>query len=105
MRRQLSNREKRQRAFERQNGRCHHCRCKMILRERPRNASPLPNEATLEHLDDRYSQHRGTHPGKRRVVAACWTCNNKRGQKRDAERPLEELWWRSGRPKQETPET
>ncbi len=39
----------------------------------------------------------GTRKGEIRVVAACWMCNQSRAAKRDADRPIEELWWRSGR--------
>ncbi len=93
----IRNKEKRRRAFQRQGGVCHWCGCEMVLRDRNGGGHHLANEATLEHLDDRYSQHRGTHNGEIRVVAACFFCNTARAKRRDAERPLEELWWRSGR--------
>ena len=75
-----------QKLFERQDGRCFYCKCKMILQDRRRPfKKPPPNMATLEHLDDRFSQKRGSFTNKNveRTVLACLKCNNSRGAERD----------------------
>lgn len=40
--------------------------------------NPPDNLATLDHLDSRFSQERGKHPGKVRTVLACQKCNLQR---------------------------
>ncbi len=85
--------------FREQNGRCVYCDIEMILTfdaSKLRTPSPM-NMATFEHLDDRFSDERGTHNGERRIVLACNQCNNLRGKERQAEQGLEELRRRSGR--------
>lgn len=89
----------RQRAalFRRQKGRCHWCGCEMVQVAVPRRASPPRNLCTIDHLDDRFSPDRGKRFGEYRRVAACWECNNRRGNERQAARPIDELHARSGR--------
>lgn len=49
------------------------------------------------HIDDRYSDERGKHPNKFRIVAACWKCNFDRAKARELSLPREVLWERSQR--------
>jgi hypothetical protein len=51
---------------------------------------PPPWFATLEHLDDKWSEERGKHSGEYRVVLACWKCNNQRNTNRELNVPIEE---------------
>jgi len=59
----------------------------------------LPHYATRDHLRDRFSPDRRERcaPGERRIVLACWQCNNDRAKASQAEQPLEELRRRSMR--------
>lgn len=85
--------------FQRQEGRCYYCNQLMVLSlEEPRRHQPMnPLRATLEHLDDRWSDQRGKSPETYRRVAACWKCNTDRGNARQAAQPLEVLHERSKR--------
>lgn len=53
------------------------------------------DEATLDHLNDRYGE-RPNVQGVETTVLACWECNGKRGHEATKARPVEELWERSG---------
>ena len=48
------------------------------------------NEATIDHLDSRYSSERGKHYGEFRRVAACLECNGKRAKVEQSNIPIEE---------------
>lgn len=100
----ISERRKRRktRLFEMQGGLCYYCKKPMLLSFEHYKHSPK-NLATFEHLDSRLSSERGKHQGERRVVLACWECNN--NQAREVEKkllPISELRERSkrGRPEQ-----
>jgi len=64
--------------IQRQGNRCHYCQCEMCT------TSKSPNQATVEHLIDKWSS-----PGHRKIetadnlVAACFQCNNTRGAVRN----------------------
>lgn len=73
-------RSRRDALFAAQGGRCHWCKCEMIPppQIRPLGASQAPNEATLDHLYPRGEPGRYVDkPNK--YVAACYACNNLRG--------------------------
>ncbi len=90
---------KRCRLFHEQDGKCHWCKCEMELTLRPKRGQVCqPNLATFEHLDDRLSPERGKHPGERRVVLACWECNNQRAYVTQRMTPIEEIRRRCSRP-------
>lgn len=61
-----------------QSNKCHYCGCEMC------RDNGLSNQATLEHLIDKWSS-----PGHKKIweesnlVAACFKCNNKRGSVRN----------------------
>lgn len=85
---------RRKRLFHEQGGKCYWCRCQMVL---PKGfiKYPPPNQATIDHLDDRFSELRGTLGGQERTVVACRKCNNKRGRESEMQAPIEELRRRS----------
>ena len=62
----------------RQNNKCYYCACEMD------NVKKSPNQATVEHLIDKWSS-----PGHKKIesasnlVAACFQCNNSRGAARN----------------------
>ncbi len=62
----------------RQNNKCYYCKCEMG------NVKKSPNQATVEHLIDKWSS-----PGHKKIesasnlVAACFQCNNSRGAARN----------------------
>ena len=57
-----------------------------MLRDGRKAGGGLRKDAcTLEHLDDRYSELRGQLAGQKRVVAACYACNNRRAQDRNSQ--------------------
>lgn len=68
---------KRLRLYEFQGGKCFWCNGEMILVKGHIEPQPA-NLATLEHLDDRLDPARGSFVGERRVVLACYRCNQKR---------------------------
>jgi DNA-binding helix-hairpin-helix protein with protein kinase domain len=78
-------RQRRDAAFKRQKGRCYYCQCQMIQNGQKAGGGLVSNACTLEHLDDRYSPARGQLAGERRVVAACYACNNRRAQDRNSQ--------------------
>lgn len=93
-------RSKKLRLFAEQQGRCHYCMVGMELTFHEVK-HPWNTLATLEHLDDRFSEERGQHGGERRVVLACMQCNHQRGTASQQQQTKEELWRRSGRAPQE----
>lgn len=100
-----SAKRRRQRAalFALQGGRCFWCGASMTLPAYPplRHRRPPANEATIDHLDSRWSPERGRHNGESRHVLACWDCNGRRNTAEQASIPRAELWRRSGRAKVE----
>jgi nicotinate-nucleotide adenylyltransferase len=85
--------------FEEQKGLCHYCNKPMelpVVGEGRQSRQPR-NQATIEHLEDRYDKPHGKY-AVRGTVAACRRCNNQKAKQRNAERPIEDLWERSGRP-------
>ena len=61
----------------------------------------LSMEATIDHLDDRFSPERGAGmPNERRRVLACRQCNQDRGRLSQAAQPIEALHARSHRGRQ-----
>lgn len=119
MARNKAARERRRRIlWKEQGGLCRWCKCPMLhwddLRSDQTKAQKYgvrqvngmekikvmpPNLATVDHLRDRYDPTRQVKPvnNEQRWVLACWQCNTERGNQRTAERPIEELWARSGR--------
>lgn len=63
--------------YDIQNGLCYYCNKKMFLSFNKRHEG-LKNFATFEHLDNKNSPNRGKFSGQRRVVLACYSCNNNR---------------------------
>ena len=67
-------------------------------REHPTQAlATAARHGTLDHLDDRYSPERGKSRGERRIVMACWKCNNERNIARQAALPKAVLHEKCGR--------
>jgi hypothetical protein len=91
-------RDQLKRMYRRQGGLCHWCEKGMVPPGTAKPGGPHdPRLCTMDHLDDRFSEERGTHPGEYRKVAACWKCNNERGQRRQAAMPIAVLHERSKR--------
>lgn len=71
----------------RQQGRCHYCGgwC-VLMPPMPKRKAFRDDEATLEHLDTRHSDRRGSYEGtgQFRRVMACRGCNQARGAQDDA---------------------
>lgn len=82
--------------WERQQGRCYWCQTPMT-NARKAKGQPLPQTATLDHLDSRLSPYRGKRTGYRKVLAHS-LCNRQRGSEEVANLTPEERWARSGRP-------
>lgn len=76
-------RKRRDAAFRRQGGKCYYCNCQMVKGGQKSSGGLRADACTLEHLDDRFSEFRGMLRGERRVVAACYACNNKRAHERN----------------------
>lgn len=76
-------RHKRRRLYKEQGGACYYCKGRMVLVERQPGDSNRcrRNEATIEHLDPRYSPERGKRGGEQRQVLACMGCNTERSRK------------------------
>lgn len=91
-------RRQREVLYQLQGGRCYWCGVFMTLPVYPPEPGrrPPPNEATIDHLDSRYSPERGRHAGEYRRVAACVDCNGRRAAAEQAALPREEQWRRSG---------
>lgn len=95
-------RHKRRELFKEQKGLCHWCREPMTLIERTdkKQGEPKikrrPDEATIEHLDPRYSPERGKHAGEIRQVLACSSCNNVRANEDVKRLPIQTRWEWSG---------
>lgn len=73
---------KKQRLYRKQKGKCFWCDDPMLLaRWDPFRGKPPDDLATFEHLDTKASPLRGAfqHKKEKRVVLACYDCNNKRG--------------------------
>lgn len=81
--------DKRVKLWKMQAGLCHHCNGKMRLVRFTNKSCISPKDATLEHLDCRFSPKRGRSKGKLRVVASCWQCNFDRGKEIEAATPNE----------------
>lgn len=86
---------KRRRLYDLQKGKCYYCGCRMRILQR--RGTPPKDMATFEHLDSKLNPERGQHPGERRVVLACFACNQERGTEEVAALPLAEKHRRSGR--------
>ncbi len=65
--------------FEKQDGLCYYCKCKMELSSQSRKISK--NVATIEHLQDRFTIDRLKQTEINKVIA-CYECNCKRGAER-----------------------
>jgi hypothetical protein len=68
----------------------------LLFLEHADGVRPPDNLATYEHLDSKLSPERGKHPGKQRVVLACWSCNNQRSIDEQREIARNERWQKSG---------
>jgi len=85
------------RMYHRQRGHCVWCGRKMLPPgSHNGKGTPPPLLCTYDHLDCRYSEDRGKHPGEFRNVAACWECNNNRAAMQQANVPKSVLWAKSG---------
>ena len=99
MRTSQARRQKRERLFNEQDGRCYWCGRQMrLLTFQPKAGQKSPDDmATLEHLDSRLSPSRGMFGhGAKRVVAACYRCNHTRASEEVAGLPEYEKHRRSG---------
>lgn len=77
--------------YEKQDGVCRWCPTRCVIPDR-RMHGVLPDDtATFDHLDDRFSHPRTDGGPPRRVVMACFRCNQERGRARYIEMiPLEQ---------------
>lgn len=92
----------RDRLMELQGGLCFHCNQPMTLdgyNDNPdhRHKSAPDNQATFEHLDDKFSRLRNMPTIGRRVVLACRKCNNDRSNQTQQTIDTDELRYRSGK--------
>lgn len=63
---------------KRQSNKCYYCNCEMTT------TNKSPEQATLEHLVDKWSSHKHQKiEDESNLVAACFGCNNSRGAKRN----------------------
>lgn len=67
------------RLYEQQEGLCFYCKSPMALEPRPADGKVASNLATIEHLTPR---SRGGTLRDSNTVAACYQCNNDRGDGR-----------------------
>lgn len=74
---------------------CFFCNQKMTPTKPPTKNTVPDTEATLYHLDDRYSKDRGKYPGKERTVCACRGCADERSKNIQALQSIEDLRRRS----------
>lgn len=83
----LRKRQKRAALFAQQRGLCHWCQQPMIFQDWVPPGTQLANTCTLDHLRDKFDPLRRMRPtcGERRLVAACYSCNQDRGAARVAE--------------------
>lgn len=89
--------KRRAKLFREQSGLCHWCRQPMRMLHVEGGDQP-PDLCTLDHLRDRFDPaRRQPANGEKRLVAACFKCNNDRGAKRQAEISKRTLRRRSGR--------
>src|SRR5271154_1934416 len=75
--------KRRKSLFEKQNGLCHYCKCKMLLIFAvPPGRKKPDNLCTIEHLRDRFDPTRQepNYNREQRWVAACNKCNNERNR-------------------------
>lgn len=70
---------KRERMWYEQAGLCYWCGEPMVWREFGEHEKMMPDDCTIEHLDDVHSPHRGFRPKSIRVVLAHHQCNHERG--------------------------
>ena len=64
--------------IQKQNNQCHYCQCKMNRDQKS------PQHATLEHLVDKWSSPKNQKiEAASNLVAACFLCNNSRGNARN----------------------
>lgn len=85
---------RRKRLFEKQNGKCHYCKCNMLhMFKVPPGMKRPDNICTIEHLRDRFDPTRQepNHHHEQRWVAACNKCNHEQNKKREREQGIEEL--------------
>ena len=91
-----SNHRIRRRLWER-DPHCYYCGVETVWKDRL--DTRVENAATIEHLRSRYNPRR-MEPNRgndRRLVLACWKCNNGQNRVEQAQVPLAELHRRSGR--------
>lgn len=75
---------------------CYWCNIKLVHPKDCDDKNQPANMATLDHLDDRYSEQRGTQPGQVRTVLACNKCNCIRSVVSTRRQSIKKLWIRSG---------
>ena len=82
--------------WNRQDGLCFWCGCKMVRLEPQAKRKQFPDNAcTLDHLDDKFDPERGKKTGRRRVLA-CRKCNQDRGRESERRAGIAELRRRAG---------
>lgn len=99
-------RRRRRRLWE-SDPRCRLCKIETVLPEdvpEGRRNHLTPHMATIDHLDSRHSEKRGSFFGKinpatgmsvERTILACWKCNNETNRLEEASLPPEVLRERS----------
>lgn len=70
------------RLVEQQNCKCYYCECEMMYHNRLHGPHP-ENTATVEHLRDKWDTRGHKDWGEHNLVAACFKCNNERGNHRN----------------------
>lgn len=88
---------KRAKLFQ-ENPHCYWCGRLTQLVTRERGQRPPADMATIDHLRPRSDPTRREipRPGEKRLVNACYECNNRRDKEMTAALPIEELRERSG---------
>lgn len=77
--------------------RCFWCKRPTVILPPDGRRKVVPDDmATIDHLNSKYSEHRGKTIGPATVLS-CYRCNFERGRKETLERPIEELRRRSQR--------
>ena len=87
---------RRQKIMRHQGGLCFYCNQPMVVDGYGVEPRP-PNQATFEHLDDKFDRARTVISTGRRVVLACHKCNNERNEARQKGIGIDELRERSGK--------
>ena len=80
----MSSKKRRKQRLHKDDPKCSYCNVETILGGSSKN----PKQATIDHLDTRYSPYRGTFKGEERTVLCCRKCNHDRGAEEEKNVPI-----------------